>query len=128
MANQRGLTTIELIVSLFILAIILTAAANFYEFYTEKSGNLGEFVTARNLGVGVLETQLQAIKVGDTNTGEVYREHAYIKGTDYEVVATKSDETQITAHYNSKISFYKVTTHVYFEDKEIEVSGYATAE
>lgn len=126
--NQKGLTTIELLISLFILAIIITASANFYEFYKEKSANLGEFNTARNLGVSVLENQLQATKLGDRNLGDVYKRRVYVKGTEYEIVANRADVSDVTNHYNSDFSFYKINTKVYFADKEIEVNGYATSQ
>lgn len=128
MNNQKGLTTIELLISLLILAIILTASANFYEFYKEKSGNLGEFNTARNLGVSVLENQLEATKLGANSIGEVYRKTAFIRGTEYEIVAERTNVTSITAHYNQNFPFYLINTKVYFEDKEIEVNGYVTTE
>jgi len=126
--NQKGLTTIELLISLFILAIIITASANFYEFYKEKSANLGEFNTARNLGVSVLENQLQATKLGDRNLGDVYKRHVYVKGTEYEIVANRADISDVTNHYNADFPFYKINTKVYFADKEIEVNGYATSQ
>ncbi|PGP12546.1 hypothetical protein COA01_32540 [Bacillus cereus] len=127
MNNQKGLTTIELLISLFILAIILTASANFYEFYDTKSENFGSFNTARNLGVSVLENQLETTKLGYKTIGEVYRKSVYVKGKKYEVVAERIDATDTTSYYNKNIPFYLIKTKVYFEDKEIEVNGYVTS-
>lgn len=128
MNNQKGITTIELLISLFILAIILTASANFYEFYSTKSSNFGSFNTARNLGVSVLENQLETTKLGYKTIGEVYRKNVFIKGRKYEVVAERQDATNTTSYYNKNIPFYLIKTKVYFEDKEIEVNGYVTSE
>lgn len=124
--NQKGITTVELLVSLLILSIVLTSSASFYEFFTEKKRDFGSYTTARNLAVSVLETQIEATKLGDISNGEVYRNNVFVNNVNYEIIVTKSDAVDVVSYYNRNVPFLLIKSEVFFQNKSVEVSAYAS--
>jgi prepilin-type N-terminal cleavage/methylation domain-containing protein len=128
--NEKGLTIMELLVSLFILSLILAATLAFYGTYLKNTNELGNKNTARNLAIDSMERQLLLTDEGDTSTGQVNRNSVVVNNTEFRVTVMKEDLTDGAIsdifYYNQKVPFYKLRSIVNWDLQRIEVEAYSS--
>jgi prepilin-type N-terminal cleavage/methylation domain-containing protein len=57
LSKQEGFTTVELLVSMFIIAIIFVSSFQFFESYEVNTSELGEYESARFLAQSGIENE-----------------------------------------------------------------------
>lgn len=125
--NEKGLTLIELLVSLLIFSFIMSASAMFYSQYNSNMKNMSHHYTAKNFATSSLETEMNKTDQGINGLGVVYSEEIDIAGQHFTVVTKKEDITDSVAYFTNTIPFYKITSTVTWTKGKVEVMGYASS-
>lgn len=126
--NQKGVTTIELLISSTILLMITVSAFQFFETYQVRSSELGEYETAKVLAINGIENERLQIKKGDNKTGNVYQNEMFTNRTRFATSVTKEKVTKHFAFFNHDTPMYKLTSTVTWKNRELEVSTYVSSQ
>lgn len=124
--NENGFTLIEVLTSTFILSILIISSLIFFENYKLMSYELGEYDTAKNLGISVTEHQIDLTKSGNDATGNVFHEFIGVNGKLFTINVIKENIGEEVRAFSYPISLYKITTTVTWEDKKMEVFAYVS--
>lgn len=124
--NQNGFTTVELLVSAFILVIVMIAGFKFFETYDIKSAELGEYETAKLLAVNGVENERAQIKEGDTTTGIAFRNEMFVNTIRFETIVLKEEVTNDFDYINNSVPMYKLTSTVEWKNRDMEVVTYVS--
>lgn len=126
--NEKGFTLIELMVSMLILIITITAALQFYDTYKYEKGQYGEYITAKNLAVKALEEQRQYfLTTQDVSQQTAYENVVRVNGIDFNVTVKQKNETNQIAHVTNNIPFVQLISTVEWRLRKVEVDTYVSA-
>lgn len=125
-SNERGFTTIELLVSMLILSIIFVATFQFFQTYEVKSSELGEYESAKFLAINGIENERAQILKGDLVAGTVYINETYANQTRFQTTVEKEDVTPTFAYFDNRVYMFKLTSVVSWKEKTMEVSTYVS--
>lgn len=122
--NSKGLTLVELLVSMVVLATIITASLNFYENYSFKRSELGEYYTAKNLMAKGLEmARADYLKTGNLTA---YKSITQVNGVTFQATVTKENVTKQYSFFTDSVPLIKMTSHVGWKGRELEVVNYVS--
>lgn len=126
--NEQGLTLIELMFSMLILIIVITATLQFYETYYYEKKQFGEYITAKNLAVKALEEQRMAIISGDgLPVSGLHKEIVRVNGINFTITVQAKNETENMAILAEDIPFVYLTSEVEWRRKDVEVEAYVSS-
>ena len=124
--NQKGFTTVELLVSAVILLIIIVSSYKFFETYDIRSAEIGEYETAQLLAVNAIENQRTQIKEGNYSTGMVFRNEMYANQVKFASTVEKENVTDDYTYFGSSVPLFKLTSTVSWRNSEVEVVTYVS--
>lgn len=124
--NQKGLTMVELLISLVILMVITTAAFKFFEEYGFETRKFGEYLTAKHITIAEIEqNKNDIIKNGLLISPQTKQVTTLVNGTKFNTVI-KINEIKNVYLKNENTKFLKLTVTTYWDGKELEVSSYVS--
>ena len=128
MKNEKGFTIVEVLVSMFILMLAMTASFQFFETYNVRSAQIGEYDTARLLAINGMENEILQTKNGDTYAGTVFEFTTSVNGEAFKTIVTRQNVTDEFDFINSKVEMYELASIVTWRDKQLEVKTYVSEE
>lgn len=126
--NQKGFTTLELLIASVILLTVVVAAFKFFETYDIRAAELGEYETAKMLAINGIESERKQIKEGDDSLGLVYRNEMTVNTVSFGTNVTKKTVTSDFSFFNTSVPMYHLTAIVRWKEREMEVSTYVSAQ
>lgn len=120
--NEKGLTLIELLISMVILITVMTASLNFYENYSYKANELGEYFTAKNLVAKGIEMAREDILV--TNNLNDHQSVVEVNGVLFKTEVTKQNVTEQYSVLNNQAPFIRIASKTTWNERELEVQTY----
>ena len=128
MKNEKGFTIVEVLVSMFILMLAMTASFQFFESYKVRSAQIGEYDTARLLAINGMENEILQTKNGDTFAGTVFEFTTSVNGEAFKTIVTRQNVTDEFDFINNQVEMYELASIVTWRDKQLEVKTYVSEE
>lgn len=125
--NEKGLTLIELLVSMLILTSVVIASLQFFETYYYEKKQLGEHITAKHLAVKAIEEH-RALILDDEilPLDNTYQMVESVNGISFYVVLQVKNETDNVALLAPNLPFVELVSTVEWKKKKMEVHTYVT--
>lgn len=127
LSKQEGFTTVELLVSMFIIAIIFVSSFQFFESYEVNTSELGEYESARFLAQSGIENERAEVLSGDKVTGTVFSNETYSNRIRFQTTVEKENVTTQFAFFDNRVDIYKLTSIVSWKEKKMEVFTYVSS-
>lgn len=128
MNNEKGLTLIELMISMTILLIIVISSFQFFESYSYQSSEFGEYLTAKHLAVGALEEERKRfLEDYSVEEGRVYDDMIRANKTSFKVEVNIENLTDEIAILTDDTKMIKITAKTHWKLRKVEVSAYVSA-